>query len=102
MQFPRISIVTPSFNQAKFLGRAMDSVCAYLNSDDLHLHSSNEFELCTTELKRLRDSNLPFPLNSVRAKLVRGMTTLQRTLWCAVQGEFLWLLGRIPDRISAR
>jgi glycosyltransferase involved in cell wall biosynthesis len=64
--------------------------------------SSNEFELCTSELKRLRDSYLPFPFRSLRATWVRGMTTIQRTFWYAFQGDFFWLLRRIPDRFSAK
>jgi glycosyltransferase involved in cell wall biosynthesis len=64
--------------------------------------SSNEFDVHARELERLRSAYLPFPFKSLRASCVRGMATLQRTLWYTVQGDLLWLLGRIPDRIRAR
>jgi glycosyltransferase involved in cell wall biosynthesis len=64
--------------------------------------SSNESDLCSQELQRLRQTYLPFPFDSIRASCVRGITTLQRTFWYTVQGDLLWLLGRIPDRIRAR
>jgi len=64
--------------------------------------SSNEFDLCSRELQRLRQAYLPFPFKSFRASCVRGMATLQRTFWYAVQGDLWWLLGRIPDRFRAR
>jgi glycosyltransferase involved in cell wall biosynthesis len=63
--------------------------------------SSNDFEICSRELSQLREKYLPFPFQSLRARCVRGMTTVQRTLWYALQGDLLWLLGRIPDRIRA-
>jgi len=64
--------------------------------------SSNEFDLCSRELERLRQAYLPFPFKSFRARCVRGAATVHRTFWYAVQGDLLWLLGRIPDRIRAR
>jgi glycosyltransferase involved in cell wall biosynthesis len=64
--------------------------------------SSNEFDLCARELQRLRQAYLPFPFQSFRGRCVRGMATLHRTFWYAVQGDLLWLLGRIPDRLRAR
>jgi len=64
--------------------------------------SSNETELCSQELQRLRQTYLPFPFHSLRARCVRGIATLQRTFWYTVQGDLFWLLRRIPDRIRAR
>jgi len=64
--------------------------------------SSNESELCSQELQRLRQTYLPFPFHSLRARCVRGIATLQRTFWYTVQGDLFWLLRRIPDRIRAR
>lgn len=64
--------------------------------------SSNELDISTRELKRLRDTYLPFPFKSFRGTCVRGLATVQRTFWYAFQGDFFWLLSRIPDRISAR
>jgi glycosyltransferase involved in cell wall biosynthesis len=64
--------------------------------------SSNELEVCAKEIQRLRETYLPFPYESFRGSCVRGLTTLQRTFWYALQGDLFWLLGRIPDRIHAR
>ena len=64
--------------------------------------SSNQIEICERELRRLRQDHLPFPFQSMRARCVRNMARIQRTLLYAVQGDLLWLLGRIPDRIRAR
>ena len=64
--------------------------------------SSNEFDLCSRELQRLRQAYLPFPFHSFRARCVRAMATVKRSYWYAAQGDLLWLLRRIPDRIRAR
>jgi glycosyltransferase involved in cell wall biosynthesis len=64
--------------------------------------SSNEFELCSQELQRLRQTYLPFPFHSLRGRCVRALTTLQRSYWYAAQGDLVWLIRRIPDRIRAR
>ena len=64
--------------------------------------SSNQLDICERELRRLRQDHLPFPFQSIRARCVRNVTRIQRTLWYTVQGDLLWLLGRIPDRIRAR
>jgi len=64
--------------------------------------SSNELDLCSQELQRVRETHLPFPFKSFRGSCVRAMTTIQRSFWYAVQGDLGWLLKRIPDRIRAR
>lgn len=64
--------------------------------------SSNDLEICTSELSRLREQYLPFPFYSVRARCVRMLTRIQRTLRYAAQGDLRWLLSRIPDRLRAR
>ena len=64
--------------------------------------SSNQLEICERELQRLRQDHLPFPFQSIRARWARTVARVQRTLWYALQGDLLWLLGRIPDRIRAR
>jgi len=64
--------------------------------------SSNDEILCAAELERLRREHLPVPFNSPRARLIRTVARAQRTLHYALQGDALWLLGRIPDRLRAR
>jgi glycosyltransferase involved in cell wall biosynthesis len=64
--------------------------------------SSNEFDLCSSEVKRLREKHLPFPFNSPRGTAIRSMERLRRTLRYFQQGDLMWLLGRIPDRLRSR
>ena len=64
--------------------------------------SSNEFELCSTEVGRLREKHLPFPFNGLRATGVRTAARAQRALWYWQQGDLPWLLSRIPDRLRSR
>ena len=64
--------------------------------------SSNELDICSRELQLLRQKYLPFPFDSFRATCVRGVATVQRSFWYVMQGDLLWLLRRIPDRIRAR
>jgi glycosyltransferase involved in cell wall biosynthesis len=63
--------------------------------------SSTELDLCSSEVQRLREKHLPFPFNSPRAAAIRCLTRARRALWYAQQGDLLWLLGRIPDRIRS-
>ncbi len=87
------------------LGRArFKHVNRFVASFRIHPQSksSNDLEICSRELAQLRQHYLPFPFNSFRARCVRGVTTIQRILRYALQGDFRWLLGRIPDRIRAR
>jgi glycosyltransferase involved in cell wall biosynthesis len=64
--------------------------------------SSNEFDLCSTEVNRLREKYLPFPFHSLRARAVRSWARARRTMWYTQQGDLMWLLGRIPDRLRSR
>ncbi len=64
--------------------------------------SSNEFDLCSSEVQRLREKYLPFPFDSLRARAVRSVARARRTLWYTQQGDLMWLLGRIPDRLRSR
>jgi glycosyltransferase involved in cell wall biosynthesis len=64
--------------------------------------SSNQAAVCAQELQRLRQTHLPFPFKSLRATSIRAMTTVKRSLWYTAQGDLIWLLKRIPDRLRAR
>src|SRR5262245_3781689 len=64
--------------------------------------SSNESLICEQELQRLRAANQLFPFGSFRARCFRNLARIKRAFWYTVQGDLIWLLGRIPDRIRAR
>jgi glycosyltransferase involved in cell wall biosynthesis len=64
--------------------------------------SSTQRERCERELKRLRETHLRYPVNSVQATFLRAMARVQRTAWYVAQGDALWLLRRIPDRFKSR
>jgi glycosyltransferase involved in cell wall biosynthesis len=63
--------------------------------------SSTQIDLCRTELARLRSAHLSFPFDSFRARCIRSLARVQRTFRYTMQGDLLWLLGRIPDRVRA-
>jgi glycosyltransferase involved in cell wall biosynthesis len=100
----RFAFDTDLFVRFALAGAKFKHVNRFVASFRIHPQSksSNESDLCSQELQRLRQTYLPFPFDSIRASCVRGITTLQRTFWYTVQGDLLWLLGRIPDRIRAR
>ena len=64
--------------------------------------SSTERERCEQELKRLREAHLRYPVASVQGTFVRTMARVQRAAWYISQGDALWLLRRIPDRLKSR
>jgi glycosyltransferase involved in cell wall biosynthesis len=95
---------TDLFTRFAVRGARFKHVNKFLASFRIHPESksSNHLDICEQELRRLRQEHLPFPFQSIRASCVRNVARVQRTLWYAVQGDLLWLLGRIPDRIRAR
>jgi len=100
----RFAFDTDLFVRFALGGAKFKHVNRFLASFRIHPQSKsvNESDLCSQELQRLRQTYLPFPFDSIRASCVRGITALQRTFWYTVQGDLLWLLARIPDRIRAR
>ena len=54
------------------------------------------------ELHRLRTRHLPFSPQSFHGKWIRNLARVQRVFCYASQGDLLWLLGRIPDRLMSR
>ena len=100
----RFAFDTDLFFRFAVQGARFKHVNKFVASFRIHPQSksSNDFEICSQELNGLRKKYLPFPFESIRARCVRGMTTIQRTFWYAMQGDLMWLLGRIPGRIRAR
>jgi glycosyltransferase involved in cell wall biosynthesis len=63
--------------------------------------SSKDEAICTEELRRLRQKYQPFPHKSLRGRSVRLATWTYRSFCYVLQGDLLWLIGRIPDRARA-
>ena len=63
--------------------------------------STNDETICRQDLERIRQTYLPFPYNSVRAACTRATAKMSRIFWYILQGDLLWLIRRIPDRIRA-
>jgi glycosyltransferase involved in cell wall biosynthesis len=64
--------------------------------------SSAQSTICETELARLRTEHLKFSINSIRGKWFRNRARMQRAFSYLLQGDAMWLLSRIPDRLAAR
>jgi glycosyltransferase involved in cell wall biosynthesis len=60
------------------------------------------FETSKTETAKIRSRHASVPVRSFRGMLLRNIGRLQRAAWYLVQGDALWLLGRIPDRLRSR
>lgn len=63
--------------------------------------STNQEHLCALEIDRLRREHLPVPFGSVKARAIRTIARADRALSYALQGDALWLLGRVSDRVLA-
>jgi glycosyltransferase involved in cell wall biosynthesis len=64
--------------------------------------STTQLERCQSELDRLRKKHLFFPFRSFQASCIRNYARIRRTLCYFLQGDLLWLLKRVPDRIKSR
>ena len=85
-------------------GARFRHVKTFLASFRIHSESksSTQLEQCAAELQRLRRTHLFFPFNSFQASGIRNYARVRRTLWYLLQGDLIWLLGRIPDRFRSR
>ena len=59
-------------------------------------------EVYKRELDQIRTRYLPHPINSLQGRLYRNLGRLHRAIGYALQGDLVWLVGRIPDRIRSR
>jgi glycosyltransferase involved in cell wall biosynthesis len=64
--------------------------------------SSTERTRCERELDRLHQTHLRHPYRSLPATCVRNLARIRRMIWYVLQGDLLWLVGRIPDRFRSR
>ncbi len=96
----RFAFDTDLFHRFALQGARFEHIHEFVASFRIHPQSksSNDEIICTSELQRLRQKYLPFPYNSVRGRSIRTLTWAYRTACYVLQGDILWLLGRIPDR----
>jgi hypothetical protein len=52
-----------------------------------------------SEAKKIRERYARFPAKSLSGTVLRNIARVQRIAWYIRQGDFLWLIGRIPDRL---
>jgi glycosyltransferase involved in cell wall biosynthesis len=99
----RFTFDTDLFFRFALTGARFERVENFLASFRIHPHSKsvNDEAICVAELHRLRQKYQPFPHKSIRARGVRLGTWAYRSMCYALQGDLLWLIGRIPDRARA-
>jgi glycosyltransferase involved in cell wall biosynthesis len=99
----RFTFDTDLFFRFALAGARFERLNKFLASFRIHPQSksSNDEAICVAELQRLRQKYQPFPHKSIRARAVRLATWAYRSICYALQGDLLWLIGRIPDRARA-
>jgi len=60
------------------------------------------FETGKKETENIRARYTKVPVRSLLGTALRNAARMRRMFWYLVQGDALWLLGRIPDRLKAR
>jgi len=70
----------------------------------LHPEQKTEvlFKTSQKETAAIRARYAAFPVRSLTGSLLRNIGRIQRMLWYLLQGDGLWLLSRIPDRLRSR
>jgi hypothetical protein len=59
------------------------------------------FDTCKKETDGIRARHVAVPVRSFAGMALRSLGRMQRTFWYLIQGDALWLLGRVPDRLRA-
>jgi hypothetical protein len=59
------------------------------------------FDTCRQETDGIRARHATVPVRSFKGTLLRNYGRMQRLFWYLFQGDALWLLGRIPDRLRS-
>jgi glycosyltransferase involved in cell wall biosynthesis len=54
------------------------------------------------ELARIRSMHLKHAFSSAYGRFVRNLGRVHRGFWYMMQGDFAWLVSRVPDRIAAQ
>ena len=60
------------------------------------------FETTVEETNKIRGRHASVPVRSPAGSVLRIIGRMQRLAWYLLQGDALWLIGRIPDRLRAR
>src|SRR5438034_4299160 len=60
------------------------------------------FETTVKETDKIRGRHASVPVRSPAGSVLRIIVRMQRLAWYLLQGDALWLIGRLPDRLSAR
>jgi hypothetical protein len=59
------------------------------------------FDTCRKETENVRARHASIPVQSFAGTALRNIGRMQRLFWYLIQGDALWLLRRIPDRMRA-
>ena len=59
-------------------------------------------ETCRKEVNNVRRRHVAVPVRSFAGAFLRALGRMQRMVWYLFQGDLLWLIRRIPDRLKAR
>ena len=59
------------------------------------------FDTSKTETDKIRSRYTAVPVRSIAGMLLRNFGRFQRMLWYVSQGDAVWLLSRIPDRVRS-
>jgi glycosyltransferase involved in cell wall biosynthesis len=69
------------------------------------MHSAQKSDVINESGRRetnlIRERHARFPVQSVFGRLLRSFARIQRMMWYLRQGDLLWLIGRIPDRVKS-
>lgn len=85
-------------------GARFRHIDAFLARFRLHSEQISDVLLQTAkkEVHAIRSRHLRFPARSIPGIGLRNLARLQRIFWYVWQGDFLWLLSRIPDRAKSK
>jgi len=85
-------------------GGKFSHIRRFVSNSRLHSSQKTEVHYKTSkkETAEIRSRYTSFPVRSFAGIILRNFGRLQRTLWYVSQGDTVWLLSRIPDRLLSR
>ena len=85
-------------------GARFRHVDAFFASFRVHSEQISDVLMSTArkEVELIRSRHLKYSAHSMQGAVLRNLGRLQRVLWYLRQGDFLWLISRIPDRLKSR
>src|SRR5213593_127851 len=60
------------------------------------------FEISKKETDKIRARHVAVPVRSLPGIMLRNLGRIQRMIWYLIQGDAVWLIGRVPDRLRSR